>query len=49
MRRAGCELNPRDMCALIWSDNVEFVIAATKTKQQKLLALALGPVARPGT
>jgi hypothetical protein len=41
MRRAGCELNPREMCALIWRVNVEFIIAATTTKQQTLLALAL--------
>ena len=41
MRRAGCELNPREMCALIWRVNVEFIIAANTTKQQTLLALAL--------
>ena len=43
MRRADCELNPREMCALIWRVNVEleFIIAATTTKQQTLLALAL--------
>jgi hypothetical protein len=29
------------MCELLWSDNIGLFIAATKTKQQKLLAQAI--------
>ena len=41
MLGAGCALNSRGNLALIVSDSVELIIAATKTKEHKLLAVAL--------
>ena len=41
MLGAGCALNSRGNLALIVSDSVELVIAVTKTKEHKLLAVAL--------
>ena len=41
MLGAGCALNSRGHLALIVSDRVELIIAATKTKEHKLLAVGL--------